>query len=522
MEDFYIYILQVNIGLIVFYVFYRMLFVRDTFLKLRRFLLALAILVSFLYPLVSLVEWLEHKEVLQVVITNYPELFVGGSEVSIEEMETPLFTINDVLFLIWLAVSVVLLFRLFTQFYSVCRLRARGIKRTVAGTDVFVLEDNAVPFSFFGWIFIHSGDYEEEQLKQIIIHEKAHANQWHSLDVLAGEILGVLFWFNPAVWLLRFEVRQNLEFLADRDVIVSGYDRKNYQYHLLRLSYEPAAAKIINNFNVSQLKKRIVMMNREKKSKLGLAKYALLFPVIGLLVLCGNIRTVAEVTRGAVAGNENRMTPIEVLSSKADTALVFDIVEVAPQFPGGIDALQAFIKKNLIYPAEAMEKGIRGTVHLSFIVDQTGKVVHPVILYSPSPLLGDEVIRLVKLMPTWTPGVQRGQKVKVNFRMPIHFGESPKPKKTYIHTITYENDTTTLSPSELTDSLYTALVATFNLEKDIIIVDDKLVENKKDIPTSLGKVKGVTTMKSKESVDSYRKRYNKSGDVVFIIETKQK
>ena len=112
--------------------------------------------------------------------------------------------------------------------------------------------------------------------------------------MLLGEILCIFFWFNPVVWLLRKEIRQNLEFLADEQVVNSGYNRKNYQYHLLRLSHQSTAVPIVNNFNVSQLKKRIIMMNKKKTSRIGLLKYAFLLPVTGLLILAGNARAVTD------------------------------------------------------------------------------------------------------------------------------------------------------------------------------------------------------------------------------------
>ena len=93
------------------------------------------------------------------------------------------------------------------------------------------------PFSFFHWVFLNPEDYSDRERKEILTHEKTHVEQWHSVDMLLGEVLCILFWFNPFVWLLRRDIRQNLEFLADRKVVESGYDRKNYQYHLLRLSH---------------------------------------------------------------------------------------------------------------------------------------------------------------------------------------------------------------------------------------------------------------------------------------------
>ena len=99
---------------------------------------------------------------------------------------------------------------------------------------------------------------------------------------------------NPAMWLLKCEIRRNLEFLADKRVVHSGFDRKTYQYHLLRLSHPSAAAQIVNKFNVSPLKKRIMMMNKKRTSRMGLIKYALLVPIAGLLILSSNVQAIVH------------------------------------------------------------------------------------------------------------------------------------------------------------------------------------------------------------------------------------
>ncbi|BEI56833.1 hypothetical protein GCM10007041_11320 [Butyricimonas faecihominis] len=137
-------------------------------------------------------------------------------------------------------------------------------------------------------------------MQEIITHERIHAEQYHSLDVMVSEILCAFFWMNPAMWLLKREIRRNLEFLADKCVVHSGFDRKAYQYHLLRLSHPSAAAQIVNKFNVSPLKKRIMMMNKKRTSRMGLIKYALLVPIAGLLILSSNVQAIVQV-------NENVM-----------------------------------------------------------------------------------------------------------------------------------------------------------------------------------------------------------------------
>ncbi len=300
METFYMYVLQVNVGLLVFYLLYRGLLARDTFLGMRRLYWWAAWVLAFLYPLVELGVWGRTETPLQVVMADYAEaMTVVVSAVAPEEAAT--WSWQDGLALLWAAGASALLLRMLVQLAVVCRLARRGRKVEWHGVRVLAVEGDNVPFSFFRWIFVQPGNHSEGELEEILAHEQAHVRQWHSLDVVVSELLCCLFWFNPAVWLAKRCVRQNLEFLADRAVVHSGFDRKNYQYHLLRLSYGVNIGQIVNNFNVSPLKKRIMMMNKKKSRHAGALKYALLLPVAGLLVLSANAEAVAETAENVVA-----------------------------------------------------------------------------------------------------------------------------------------------------------------------------------------------------------------------------
>ena len=300
METFYMYVLQVNVGLLVFYLLYRGLLARDTFLGMRRLYWWAAWVLAFLYPLVELGVWGRTETPLQVVMADYAEaMTVVVSAVAPEE--TAAWSWQDGVALLWAAGASALLLRMLVQLAVVCRLARRGRKVEWHGVRVLAVEGDNVPFSFFRWIFVQPGNHSEGELEEILAHEQAHVCQWHSLDVVVSELLCCLFWFNPAVWLAKRCVRQNLEFLADRAVVHSGFDRKNYQYHLLRLSYGVNIGQIVNNFNVSPLKKRIMMMNKKKSRHAGALKYALLLPVAGLLVLSANAEAVAETAENVVA-----------------------------------------------------------------------------------------------------------------------------------------------------------------------------------------------------------------------------
>ena len=294
------YVLQVNVGLLVFYLLYRGLLARDTFLGMRRLYWWAAWVLAFLYPLVELGVWGRTETPLQVVMADYAEaMTVVVSAVAPEE--TAAWSWQDGVALLWAAGASALLLRMLVQLAVVCRLARRGRKVEWHGVRVLAVEGDNVPFSFFRWIFVQPGNHSEGELEEILAHEQAHVRQWHSLDVVVSELLCCLSWFNPAVWLAKRCVRQNLEFLADRAVVHSGFDRKNYQYHLLRLSYGVNIGQIVNNFNVSPLKKRIMMMNKKKSRHAGALKYALLLPVAGLLVLSANVEAVAETAENVVA-----------------------------------------------------------------------------------------------------------------------------------------------------------------------------------------------------------------------------
>ena len=287
----WIYLIKVNIALVVFYLFYRLLFSRDTFFTFRRVYLLASLTLACLYPMFLFSFGEDQKVVIHHAIAQYasnllPEVAVGAPSVPVE------INVFDVLCLGYLGVVIFLLGRIMIQVFSIFQLLKKRSRAVCFSTPIILLKGEVAPFSFFKWIFINPSLYESNDLQEIMMHEKTHVDQYHSLDVMVSELLCTLFWINPAMWLLKGEIRRNLEFLADKRVVNSGIDRKAYQYHLLRLSHPSAAAQIVNKFIVTPLKKSIMMMNKKRTSKMGLLKYALLFPVVALLVLSSNVQAV--------------------------------------------------------------------------------------------------------------------------------------------------------------------------------------------------------------------------------------
>jgi periplasmic protein TonB len=106
---------------------------------------------------------------------------------------------------------------------------------------------------------------------------------------------------------------------------------------------------------------------------------------------------------------------------KRDSNEIFVFVEDSPDFPGGIDSLFAFIHRVMIYPQEAQDSSIQGTVYVSFVVEKDGSLSDIKIIRGVCPSLNAEALRVMKMMPKWKPGKQRGKPVRVKFNMPIAF-----------------------------------------------------------------------------------------------------
>ena len=246
-----IYLLKVNLAIALFYAFYRLFFYRDTFFGWRRAVLLSCMGISVLIPLLNFQSW---KSFLTPVATTADKYFsVWMSDVTVAPQSGSFWTEEmwlQSLKIVYLSVVAVLLVRLLWQLWQLVRLAFRCPTREVDGIKVRMLDSVGSPFSFFHWIFVNPKMLNDEQLNEILVHELTHAGQYHSMDVLFSEVFCAFNWFNPFAWLLKREVKINLEYLADDRVLSSGSDSKAYQYHLLGLTYQRSVATISNKFNV--------------------------------------------------------------------------------------------------------------------------------------------------------------------------------------------------------------------------------------------------------------------------------
>lgn len=434
------YFIKVNIAFVLFYGFYRLFFSKDTFFKLRRFILLSFFLLALAYPLMNFQEWVKEQEPMADVILMYsavmPEVVIEQPAAG-TDWKSLFLLIGENLYFIVIGL---LFIRFLIQLGSIAWLRCISGKETVLDTDVYVLTKPAGPFSFFHWIFLSPGSHSDKELNEILMHENTHVSQWHSIDVIISEFICMICWFNPFAWLLKREVRNNLEYLADHTVLESGCDTKAYQYHLLGLAHQPhkAAANLYNNFNVLHLKNRISMMNRKRSRAIGRTKYLIFLPLVAILMLLSNIEAVARITKDMAQTaivNEDKTEQVIVKDTIASQASeqIYTMVDDMPRFPGGDDELVKFLARNAKYPVKAIENKVQGAVVASFIINKDGSINDVRVVRSVDPLLDNEAIRVIKSMPAWTPGKIKGVAVAVRYTVPVTFkmqGKTTAAKET--------------------------------------------------------------------------------------------
>lgn len=294
-----VYFLKINVAIALFYAFYRLFFYKDTFFAWRRTALLCFFAVSAAVPLLDIQQWIVQQEPMAAMADLYAAVVLPELTLTLTpqpETDWRQLMADGIVVAYWL-VAALLALRFLFQLAGIVRLARRCPTQKIDGTTVHLLPRAEGPFSFFRWIFVCPDAHTGDELHEILTHERTHARQWHSIDVLTGELACIICWFNPFTWLMKREIRTNLEYMADEKVLETGHDSRTYQYHLLGLSHHKAAATIYNSFNVLPLKKRIIMMNKQRTRAIGRTKYLMFLPLAALLMIVSNIEAVARATQ---------------------------------------------------------------------------------------------------------------------------------------------------------------------------------------------------------------------------------
>lgn len=286
MPHFFVILLKINLVLVLFGATYYLVLRRLTFYTLNRIFLAFGILFSSIYPFINLTDFFHNQKEISEKVAFVPELNQKAAALVPSQFIALNWQMLTVLFYAGVALMAL---RLLLQFLSLYRMHRRSAPGKVANYPVRVLAEPVSPFSFWQTVYINPSMHKEKELVTILEHEKVHVKQWHSLDIILAELSVVFYWFNPGVWLMKKAVKENLEFITDEKILKKGVDRKTYQYSLLDVGNLTPSVAIVNNFNLSDLKKRIRMMNAKRSSRLTLSRYLFALPILLITTLAFTI-----------------------------------------------------------------------------------------------------------------------------------------------------------------------------------------------------------------------------------------
>ncbi|MEH6769587.1 energy transducer TonB [Maribacter arcticus] len=474
------YILECIAFQLLFLVIYDFFLKRETFFQWNRVYLLGTFLLSLILPWVKIEAF---KQQVPQTFAGYPDFLWNLNAVQvvpIEEVSGWQLTWQEGIF--YSGMFLALLFFVF-KLRQVYLLKKHGEQVQFPNFTQVIITNSSIAFSFFKSIFI--GDKVLKMKHDTIIeHELVHIRQGHTWDLLFFELMRIIGWFNPLVYVYQNRVSELHEFIADAHV--AKEDKSEQYQQLLSQVFQTEHISFINQFfTKSLIKKRIVMLQKSKSKKVWQLKYLLLIPmVLGILLYTSceiEKKQLEELSESAdevidkeellitmyndLATERNRLVksadennPIivnldnalkklkaridnedkknattvkfEVKKYSDDPEVHFAVVDEVPIFPGCEDAadkracfndkIQLHISKNFSYPKAAQDANIEGRVSTMFMITSEG-VIDNIEMRGPDKLLEDEVERIIKRLPIMTPGKNEGKPVNVPYSIPVTF-----------------------------------------------------------------------------------------------------
>jgi bla regulator protein BlaR1 len=304
MPALFVFLFKVNIALLLFCAGYYLVLRHLTFYTLNRVYLVTAIIFSTVYPKIDLTGFAQNHETLTRPVQNVAYIWQAPAQKL--SASTDYWQWAEVIF--W-AGAALLAARLLMQLFSLFKLYRNSKPAHIHNHDVRLMDGDAAPFSFWRSIYVNPANHSPADLQAILLHEQVHVNGWHTIDILLAELSSIFYWFNPGVWLMKKAVRENIEFITDRKILNKGFDSKTYQYSLVNVSFNSTTPGIVNHFNISTIKKRIIMMNAKRSSKVKLTRYAFVVPAVIALLLVFTLSK-ANVARPLTIKLSNAIKPV--------------------------------------------------------------------------------------------------------------------------------------------------------------------------------------------------------------------
>ncbi len=343
-----IYLLKSTVAFTALYGLFLLLFRKNQHFAISRFYLLFTIVFASLFPLIK---FISYKTVeIPAFETAIPEITDFGQEIVSVEPDISFWesdSIVGVMLYLHLMVSSLILLRLLYMLirFGVNLLRYSRVER-LYGKRVIVSDYWNQTFSFFGIIVLPQKDFQLKENQLLIQHELVHVRQYHTLDLLLAELFQVLHWFNPLAYLIKKDMREVHEFLADYSVVKGGASKYAYQQLLLNYLASSVTPRVANSFSAKLLKKRFAMMTTNKTPKSVLIKYTLAIPVIAVLIGLMSFQTKVRYIK-----NDNALMP-----EKRNEIAVKQYVANDKQPPVFLQENEPGIQKNIESVAEMLTR----------------------------------------------------------------------------------------------------------------------------------------------------------------------
>ena len=410
------YIIKSAMALALLYTCIIPLLEKETFHRLNRILILGCLIMSFAIPLVHFTGGTNPTVDMVRQAVQLPEVLING-----DAKEQSVWSWADIMTCIYI-IGVVAIFLMTVVQTASLILRLRKCEHITDNRgNTIVLTDCATsPFCLFHYIVMSRDDYANNR-SFILTHEQEHIRLRHYIDLIILQIATIIQWFNPFVWLIGKNLKAIHEFEVDEAVLNKGINATQYQQFLVVKAVGNRLQPFANNLNKESLKRRIIMMNQKKSNRWMMLKALFIIPVATLAVSVFASNTGVSTVKREAVRTANAL-PTANMQTQQSATKAYEVVEVMPKFKGGESAMMEFLMMNMKYPQTAVKAKQQGRAIVGFVVRKDGTVSDVHITKSAGhAVLDEEAMRVVKAMPAWEPGKQKGKPVNVKYNVPITF-----------------------------------------------------------------------------------------------------
>ncbi|WP_337634831.1 M56 family metallopeptidase [Prevotella sp.] len=410
------YIIKSAMALALLYTCIIPLLEKETFHRLNRILILGCLIMSFAIPLVHFTAGTNPTVDMVRQAVQLPEVLING-----DAKEQSVWSWADIMICIYIIGAVAIFTMTVVQTASlILRLRQCEHITDNRGNTIVLTDCATSPFCLFHYIVMSRDDYANNR-NYILTHEQEHIRLGHSIDLVILQVATIIQWFNPFVWLIGKNLKAIHEFEVDEAVLNKGIDATQYQQFLVIKAVGNRLQPFANNLNKESLKRRIIMMNQKKSNRWMMLKALFVIPVATLAVSVFASNTGVSTVTGEAVRTANAL-PTTNMQTQQSATKAYEVVEVMPKFKGGESAMMEFLMMNMKYPQTAVKAKQQGRAIVGFVVRKDGTVSDVHITKSAGhAVLDEEAMRVVKSMPAWEPGKQKGKPVDVKYNVPITF-----------------------------------------------------------------------------------------------------